>query len=60
MESLPDMKWLNDYFPDSEQWDSFRDVLLGMKDKVKENTELGTVSIQYSLLTNLFGNGLGR
>ncbi|KDR10026.1 Dynamin-like 120 kDa protein, mitochondrial, partial [Zootermopsis nevadensis] len=39
-ESLPDMKWLNDYFPDSEQWNSFRGVLLGMKDKVKENIEL--------------------
>jgi optic atrophy protein 1 len=54
-ESLPDMKWLDDYFPDSEQWNSFRGVLVGMKDKM-DNIELGTVSIQYSLLTYLFGN----
>jgi hypothetical protein len=40
------MKWLNDYFPDSEHWDSFRGVLLGMRDKVKENIELGTLSVQ--------------
>ena len=42
------MKWLDDYLPDTEQWDSFRGSLLGMKDKIKDNIEIGTVSIHYT------------
>jgi hypothetical protein len=53
-ESLPDMKWLNEYLPDSEQLDSFRGVLVEMKDKVKESIDIGTVSIHYCLLTCTF------
>lgn len=47
-ESMPDMKWMNDYLPDTEQWDSFRGSLVGMKDKIKDNIEIGTVSILYT------------
>ncbi|XP_069692141.1 dynamin-like GTPase OPA1, mitochondrial isoform X3 [Periplaneta americana] len=39
-DSLPDMKWLDEYLPDSEQWNSFRGSLLEMKDKVKDNIEI--------------------
>jgi hypothetical protein len=54
------MKWLNDYFPDSEQWNSFRGVLLEMKDKVKENIELGTVSVHYFVYACVFGSDSGE
>jgi hypothetical protein len=47
------MKWLNEYVPDSEQWDSFRGMLVGMKDKVKDSIDIGTVNTQYSCL-NVF------
>jgi hypothetical protein len=46
-ESLPDTKWLNDYLPDMEQWDSFRGSLVGMKDRIKE-IDIGTGSIHYT------------
>jgi hypothetical protein len=54
------MKWLNEYLPDSEQWDSFRGVLVGMKDKVKDSIDIGTVNIHYPSLTYLFNHGSGR
>jgi optic atrophy protein 1 len=46
-ESLPDMKWLNDYLPDTEQWDSFRGSLLGVKDKIKDNIEIDPRLLTY-------------
>lgn len=54
------MKWLDDYLPDTEQWDSFRGSLLGMKDKIKDNIEIGTVSIHYTQITYLISHGIGR
>lgn len=46
-ESLPDTKWLNDYLPDTEQWDSFRGSLLGVKDKIKDNIEIDPRLLAY-------------
>ncbi|PSN33964.1 hypothetical protein C0J52_19641 [Blattella germanica] len=40
-ENLPDLKWLDEYLPKSDQWNSFRGSLLEIKDKVKDNIEIG-------------------
>uniref|UniRef100_A0A6M2DDH7 Dynamin-like GTPase OPA1, mitochondrial n=1 Tax=Xenopsylla cheopis TaxID=163159 RepID=A0A6M2DDH7_XENCH len=35
-DGLPDMKWLDDVLPDSEQWSGYQKSLIGLKDTIKE------------------------
>ncbi|XP_065093904.1 dynamin-like 120 kDa protein, mitochondrial isoform X2 [Ochlerotatus camptorhynchus] len=39
-DGLPDMKWLEEVFPDNEKWGQFTRNLLAMKDSVKDSIEI--------------------
>ncbi|GLH01491.1 Dynamin-like 120 kDa protein, mitochondrial [Gryllus bimaculatus] len=39
-ENLPDMKWLDEYIPDTEQWNALRTSLMDIKDKIVDNVEI--------------------
>ncbi|CAG4980347.1 unnamed protein product [Colias eurytheme] len=40
-DGLPDMGWLNDLLPDSDQWDKFTTTLIDAKDKIGDNFQIG-------------------
>ncbi|XP_047101285.1 dynamin-like 120 kDa protein, mitochondrial isoform X1 [Schistocerca piceifrons] len=39
-DSIPDMGWLSDMFPDTEQWNSFRSSLSEVKDSIRDSIDL--------------------
>ncbi|XP_067005370.2 dynamin-like GTPase OPA1, mitochondrial isoform X2 [Anabrus simplex] len=39
-ENLPDMKWLDEYLPDTEQWNSLRSSFMDMREKVSNSMEI--------------------
>ncbi|CAG4980344.1 unnamed protein product [Colias eurytheme] len=39
-DGLPDMGWLNDLLPDSDQWDKFTTTLIDAKDKIGDNFQI--------------------
>lgn len=49
-DGLPDMKWLNDVFPDNDQWQSFSNSVINLTESLKNSIEIGE-------LENLEHNG---
>lgn len=40
-DGLPDLKWLEDIFPDNQEWKSFSRNLIAMRDNVRDSIEIG-------------------
>jgi hypothetical protein len=40
-DGLPDMGWLNEVFPDNEQWQKFSNGVITLTDKFKDSIEIG-------------------
>lgn len=40
-DGLPDMSWLNEVFPDNEQWQKFSHGVVSMTEKIKDSIEIG-------------------
>jgi hypothetical protein len=40
-DGLPDLGWLNEVFPDNEQWQKFSHGVISMTDKLKDSIEIG-------------------
>lgn len=40
-DGLPDLKWLEELFPDNKQWSQFSKNLINVRDTVRDSIELG-------------------
>lgn len=44
-DGLPDMNWLNEVFPDNEQWQKFSNGVINMTENIKNTIEIGELCI---------------
>lgn len=49
-DGLPDMNWLNEVFPDNEQWQKFSHGVINMTESIKNTIEIG--ELHTNLCTN--------
>jgi len=44
------MKWLNEVFPDNDQWKKFSTSLVNVTESLKNSIEIGIISINYIII----------
>lgn len=42
-DGLPDMKWVEELFPDNAQWSQFSRSLVSLRDSVRDSIEIGKI-----------------
>ncbi|KAK6622157.1 hypothetical protein RUM44_001964 [Polyplax serrata] len=63
--SIPDLKWVNEYMPDEAQWNNMRVSLIAVKDKIKDTVEMDPrlkqlIEVKYKNYKEWFDNRLDQ